>query len=130
MLTVTVSTPSGELAVTPAGANVQLESVFQDDDLLLHQPPEKVDDAMQELKALGVDRIRVSAIWRERAPLREPSDPSDPDSYNKYDAFKFNTLTVRVPVPEPATWLMMIAGFGLIGGSIRRQRKQQAALAA
>ena len=25
-------------------------------------------------------------------------------------------------VPEPATWLMMILGFGLIGGALRRQR--------
>ena len=26
-------------------------------------------------------------------------------------------------VPEPATWAMMISGFGLIGGALRRQRK-------
>ncbi|MFA7440507.1 MAG: PEPxxWA-CTERM sorting domain-containing protein [Sphingomonadaceae bacterium] len=26
-------------------------------------------------------------------------------------------------VPEPATWLMMIAGFGLIGSAMRRRRK-------
>jgi|GEM_PF-952665 len=26
-------------------------------------------------------------------------------------------------VPEPATWAMMIAGFGLVGGTMRRQRK-------
>jgi len=26
------------------------------------------------------------------------------------------------PVPEPATWLMMIAGFGLVGWSLRRRR--------
>ena len=32
-------------------------------------------------------------------------------------------------VPEPATWLMMIAGFGLIGGSIRRQRTSVARFA-
>lgn len=25
-------------------------------------------------------------------------------------------------VPEPTTWLMMIAGFGLVGGALRRQR--------
>ncbi len=27
------------------------------------------------------------------------------------------------PVPEPATWAMMIAGFGLIGGAMRRVRR-------
>ncbi len=26
------------------------------------------------------------------------------------------------PVPEPATWVMMIVGFGMIGGTLRRQR--------
>lgn len=29
---------------------------------------------------------------------------------------------VQGAVPEPATWAMMIAGFGMIGGSIRRRR--------
>lgn len=28
------------------------------------------------------------------------------------------------PVPEPATWAMMVAGFGLIGGALRSRRKQ------
>jgi hypothetical protein len=25
-------------------------------------------------------------------------------------------------VPEPATWAMMIGGFGLVGGALRRRR--------
>ena len=32
-------------------------------------------------------------------------------------------------VPEPATWAMMIAGFGLVGGAIRRNRRIEPALA-
>lgn len=31
-------------------------------------------------------------------------------------------LTPTTPVPEPASWAMMIAGFGLIGGALRRRR--------
>lgn len=31
---------------------------------------------------------------------------------------------VEPTVPEPATWAMMILGFGVIGGAIRRQRRQ------
>ena len=38
----------------------------------------------------------------------------------KIDGFKLSNLAV---VPEPATWLMMISGFGLLGGALRRQRK-------
>lgn len=32
------------------------------------------------------------------------------------------TLQDHSPVPEPATWAMMIAGFGLAGASLRRRR--------
>lgn len=32
-------------------------------------------------------------------------------------------------IPEPATWAMMIAGFGLVGASVRRSRKVKAVLA-
>ena len=30
-------------------------------------------------------------------------------------------------VPEPATWAMMIVGFGLVGGALRRRRPQLSA---
>lgn len=41
----------------------------------------------------------------------------------KIDAFKFSNLTVSgsSAVPEPATWAMMIMGFGLVGASMRRR---------
>lgn len=32
-------------------------------------------------------------------------------------------LTVAPSVPEPASWAMMIGGFGLVGGAMRRRRK-------
>jgi hypothetical protein len=32
-------------------------------------------------------------------------------------------------VPEPATWAMMVAGFGLLGGALRTRRRPSAALA-
>lgn len=41
-----------------------------------------------------------------------------------YDSFKLNGLTLNTAnaVPEPATWAMMIAGFGLVGAGLRRRR--------
>jgi hypothetical protein len=32
--------------------------------------------------------------------------------------------TVNAAVPEPATWAMMLIGFGLVDSSIRRRRRQ------
>ncbi len=32
-------------------------------------------------------------------------------------------LTAAPAVPEPSTWAMMIGGFGLVGGAMRRRRK-------
>lgn len=39
-----------------------------------------------------------------------------------------STLTisqVNAPVPEPATWAIMVLAFGLVGGAMRRARRQQ-----
>ncbi len=33
------------------------------------------------------------------------------------------SLSIGAPVPEPATWAMMIFGFGLVGSALRRNRK-------
>lgn len=41
---------------------------------------------------------------------------------SKLDAFKLSSVTVNA-VPEPATWAMMISGFGVIGYSMRRRRR-------
>lgn len=33
------------------------------------------------------------------------------------------TITLQSAVPEPASWAMLIAGFGLIGGAMRRRQR-------
>ena len=38
-----------------------------------------------------------------------------------YDDFTFTVGGVAGAVPEPASWAMMIAGFGLVGGAMRRR---------
>ena len=49
------------------------------------------------------------------------------------DSFKLASIIVTTAtpaVPEPATWAMMIAGFGLVGASLRRRRAGETPLAA
>jgi hypothetical protein len=70
------------LVLAPAAsASPRQESVFEDDDLLLHSPTERVESTMSELKQLGVDRIRIPALWRALAPDSEPRDADNPGSY-------------------------------------------------
>jgi hypothetical protein len=39
------------------------------------------------------------------------------------NSFEIDRLAVSGAVPEPATWAMMIAGFGFIGGTMRVRRR-------
>ncbi len=48
-----------------------------------------------------------------------------PDGYNAgIDNLSFSLNEPLGAVPEPATWLMMIAGFGLVGGMMRSTRSR------
>ncbi|MDO6416331.1 PEPxxWA-CTERM sorting domain-containing protein [Sphingomonas sp. BIUV-7] len=51
---------------------------------------------------------------------------ADNVSYAKTDGsvttFKFDLTAAASDVPEPATWGMMIVGFGMVGGSLRRRK--------
>ena len=67
-------------AVAPAAG---LETIVQDDALLLHRPAEQVTASMARLRALGVDRVRLTANWSvltrssdaEQAPVFDAADP-------------------------------------------------------
>ena len=70
-------------ACVPAFGSATQESVFQDDDLLIHVSPAQADRTMGELAQLGVDRVRLSAIWKDIAPATRPADPTDPAAYDQ-----------------------------------------------
>jgi hypothetical protein len=51
------------LLVPAATAHAALETVVQDDAALIHRTPDQVRAAMQKLRSLGVDRVRLTANW-------------------------------------------------------------------
>lgn len=51
---------------------------------------------------------------------------TNPDSRD--DGFKLASINVTAAVPEPATWALMLVGFGAIGVATRRRRRTSAAI--
>ena len=58
--------PAGVAAAAPTQ-----EATFQDDDLLVYADPPAVAQTLDELRALGVDRLRITMVWRAIAPGNE-----------------------------------------------------------
>jgi hypothetical protein len=74
------------LLPSSAGASTPPETVIQDDAVLLHSDDAGVKAAMDQIKSLGIDRIRVTAGWsviapRPDSPTRPDFDPTDPAAY-------------------------------------------------
>jgi hypothetical protein len=76
-------------------ASENQESVMMDDNQLIYASPTHVAKALQQMAALGVDRIKVSMVWSLVAPdaqstQRPHFDATDPAAYpdgawNRYD---------------------------------------------
>jgi hypothetical protein len=66
-----------------------LETIMQDDGLLLYRPPAEVQAAAARMKELGADRVRITASWSSltRAPESdvkpEGFDAADPAAYEQ-----------------------------------------------
>jgi hypothetical protein len=56
------------LPAAPAAAATSQETTFQDDPLLVYGTPEQQFRTVEQLAALGVDRLRISVFWRLVAP--------------------------------------------------------------
>lgn len=70
----------------------------------------------------GFQAFGFSGIWFDEVHLQ--SQLGDvPFNEGGFDAIALDALALGGPViPEPATWAMMIAGFGLVGLMARRRR--------
>lgn len=76
------------LTTSAAAAHSGLETLVQDDARLLHRSPAQVGQAMAQLGALGVDRVRLTASWQQLtrnpdSPRRPSFDASDPAAYEQ-----------------------------------------------
>jgi hypothetical protein len=62
-----------------SGGTRHLASMFQDDQFLLYQATPVVVRALDQLRALGVEQIRVTVLWRVAAPA--PDSPTRPSGF-------------------------------------------------
>ena len=83
-------------AAPAAHASRTQESTFQDDNHLIYTTPDEAARTMDQLKALGADRLRITVLWSAIAPdlgsKTKPAgfDGADPGAYpsgvwNNYD---------------------------------------------
>src|SRR5689334_2217871 len=49
-----------------------MESIFQDDQLLVDSPAPVVTRTLDTLRSLGVDRVRITVLWASIAPAAKP----------------------------------------------------------
>jgi len=110
MLTMLFVGPApGSARVAPA-----LETILQDDAQLLYRPEPVVQETLAELRALGVDRVRVTAGWSvmTRTPdsaTRPSFDATDPAAY---DATRWAALDRVVSLaPHYGLKVMIDVGF-------------------
>jgi hypothetical protein len=74
------------------------------------------DKANQDFDRQGI----IAALDGETIKWVELSNSG---GFKEAKQFEFNLVGQTGGVPEPATWLMMIAGFGLVGGMMRMTGK-------
>ena len=73
----------------PPSSSRGLETILQDDGLLLYRPQAEVEAAVARMRELGIDRVRITASWSSltRAPEEQSKpvgfDARDPGAYEQ-----------------------------------------------
>src|SRR3954447_5359230 len=99
------------LAGTPTQGK-HLETVLQDDALLLARPPGQVRETARTIAALGADRVRLTAGWSAIAPAphatQRPGRPFDPRIPSSYPPGAWDRLDTAVKAARDAGLKVMI----------------------
>ena len=79
----------------PPPSTERIETIMQDDAALLYRPPAQMRRSLRRMARLGVDRVRVTASWRQLAPRRtwvkRPFfDATDPSQYDAHRLAKLD----------------------------------------
>ena len=69
----------------------------------------------------GFDSGLASLVQTYSANDANPSTDLDPYPVDRYGAFLLSSPSA--PAPEPASWTLMLGGFGLVGGALRSRRQ-------
>lgn len=83
--------------------------------------PNDIMMAYQNIGAGSIFLITDQNVWDNRSTLWGAFD--NETMFDNLVQGITGAPPVSGAVPEPATWLMMIMGFGLVGGSMRRKRQ-------
>src|SRR4051795_8310058 len=67
-------------------------SVMQDDNLLIYSSAQNRQYALNKMKALGVDAVRVSVLWDAVAPKHKLRNGADPKAYKAANWDKYDDL--------------------------------------
>jgi len=84
---IAIAAAMGALSLAaPAQARAPIETIVQDDAVLQYHSAAKTGATMRRLRALGVDRVRLTASWSIIAPTpdavqRPTFDAANPDTY-------------------------------------------------
>src|SRR3954468_17538233 len=99
------------LAGTPTQGK-HLETVLQDDALLLARPPAQVRETARTIAQLGADRVRLTASWSAIAPdphaRRRPGAPFLATDPSTYPAGSWDRLDTAVRAARDAGLRVMI----------------------
>lgn len=96
-----------------AGASSTQRSVMQDDGRLLHPDPTVRQSALDEMKALGVDIVKVGLFWRRVVPSPNSGDKPAFDAANPLEYtsawYPYIDVVKEIQARGMVPWLMISA---------------------